>query len=409
MLIAVDGWQFPVTQILVVPGSAQQIAVTPQGNAFAVCVSGFDIWASRYNVSTGIWQAPTILSPGGNPVSIPQVSVDTAGNAYVVWRQTGITPRIYAAVYTVATNTWSAPTVISLIAAGTHVSPQVKALSVGTAIAIFGKTNFPLPGIWVNIYSAGAWGGAAQTYAVAQPLISCQLATAPNNTAFILWNETGGSLRAGRYSGGVWLAATTLNPVPNATSNPHIAMDGVGNAIAVWQQSDGTNQRITAAIYTAATDTWASYSYISDAGQNALNPQIAMNNAGQAIAVWSRFNGTYDIIQAVFYNPNTASWQTIQDVSPTGQPNTNPVIGIDRNGNAIAVWVVNSNGIQASNYSVSTQTWGSLQTLSNAGTVPQISMNVAGRAGVDWTNGSIIQALIYKPFPGFVGPYPACS
>ena len=81
----------------------------------------------------------------------------------------------------------------------------------------------------------------------------------------------------------------------NALS-PQIAIDAAGDAAAVWEHSNGTNTIIQSAsrpvggAFSAPID-------LSVAGQNALEPQIAIDAAGNAVAVWQRSDGTNGIIQ----------------------------------------------------------------------------------------------------------------
>ena len=77
---------------------------------------------------------------------------------------------------------------------------------------------------------------------------------------------------------------------------PQIAFDSSGNAMAVWTQSDGTRANIWANRYSAGTG-WGTAALIetSNAG-NAYNVQIAFDSSGNAMAVWQQSDGTRDNI-----------------------------------------------------------------------------------------------------------------
>ena len=68
-------------------------------------------------------------------------------------------------------------------------------------------------------------------------------------------------------------------------ASPQIAVDGSGNALAVWYQSDGTRTNIWANRFSAGAWGTAQLIETTNAGQ-ALFPQIAVNGIGNAIAVW---------------------------------------------------------------------------------------------------------------------------
>ena len=75
--------------------------------------------------------------------------------------------------------------------------------------------------------------------------------------------------------------------------DPQIAIDASGNALAVWYQ-DGdataaTRYDIWANRYTASTGLWGTATLIeTDNAGNALGPQIAFDASGNAIAVWQQ-------------------------------------------------------------------------------------------------------------------------
>lgn len=83
--------------------------------------------------------------------------------------------------------------------------------------------------------------------------------------------------------------------------HPRIAIDTAGNALAVWDQSDGTRYNIWANRYTAGSG-WGTAQLIetNNAGE-AYAPQIAIDTAGNALAVWQQSDGTRDNIWANRY------------------------------------------------------------------------------------------------------------
>ena len=98
---------------------------------------------------------------------------------------------------------------------------------------------------------------------------------------------------------GGWGAASLIE-ADNAGSafNPQIAVDGSGNALAVWQQFDGTNNNIWANRFTPAGGWGAPAMIETDNAGNALNPQIAVDGSGNALTVWQQVEGTRDNIWA---------------------------------------------------------------------------------------------------------------
>jgi hypothetical protein len=77
-------------------------------------------------------------------------------------------------------------------------------------------------------------------------------------------------------------------------------MDANGNAIAVWAQDDGPTMSIYANRYVAGTG-WQEAQLIEDGTGEARYPQIAMNASGNAIAVWEQYDGSAWSIYANVY------------------------------------------------------------------------------------------------------------
>ncbi len=90
-----------------------------------------------------------------------------------------------------------------------------------------------------------------------------------------------------------WGGAIGLQPGGPAGQMPEVAVDAAGNAIAVWLQQapgNGSHNELWSARYTAAGSAWgASLKLMTDAAaytQIGNNPQIAVNATGDAVVVW---------------------------------------------------------------------------------------------------------------------------
>jgi hypothetical protein len=121
--------------------------------------------------------------------------------------------------------------------------------------------------------------------------------------------------------------------------DPQVVVDSSGNSLTVWTRAQGATTRI-AARFRAADGTFSATQSISDLGTSAREPQVAIDPAGNAIAVWTRFDGTVDRVQAAYRPAGAAStFGTPQTISAAGINSSTPQISLDDNGKAIAVWV----------------------------------------------------------------------
>ena len=161
------------------------------------------------------------------------------------------------------------------------------------------------------------------------------------NSLFIWTRSDGTNLRIQarfRAADGTWGATQTISQSGRDASEPQVAFDPSGNAIAVWSQQDGSNSR-THAAFRPAGGSFGGDQTISPAGSNASAPQIAIDSTGKAIAVWYRFDGTVDRIQAAV-RPANGSFGSAETLSPPGFESFNPKVaaGPDADANGAVVW-----------------------------------------------------------------------
>ncbi len=108
-------------------------------------------------------------------------------------------------------------------------------------------------------------------------------------SATLLLNACSGtSDSSGSDSSSRWRTAELIENAPEDAENPQIAIDDSGDAMAVWAQ-EGSAYNIWANRYTTGGG-WdpdeANSIQVND--NESVNPQIAMNADGIALAVWSQ-------------------------------------------------------------------------------------------------------------------------
>ena len=133
-----------------------------------------------------------------------------------------------------------------------------------------------------------------------------------------------------------FLSAINISDAGQDGFEPDVAVDPSGNVIAVWTRSDGTNFRIQYSTRTAS-GSWAPSTTISDPGQSASNPDVAIDNTGNALVAWSRSDGTNIRIQAA-YRPSGGSFAAPLTISDPGFDATKPAIDFDNSGKALLTW-----------------------------------------------------------------------
>lgn len=345
--------------------SLAQVAVDDRGNAMAVwqqSESGnsgtkHNIWARRLSANTSQWGAPTLLESNTEPGSAdyPQIAMHHSGNAMVVWQQgDGTTGQIHASHYNASTLGWGTTTQVSGPSSASDIvqAAQVAMDGDGNAVVVWSQTTAggTMTGILSSRYSAsaGLWSMPKRIDASnAGDANVPQLAMDDGGNTTAVWLQYDGvlvNLGANRMnaSTGQWGTATLLETDNlGDASNAQIAMNASGDAIVVWDQSDGTLTHIFARHYSASMGKWsAATSLESDNQSNAFEPRIAMHTNGNATAVWGRIAAKTPGMRSNYYNASSGQWgsATSLPTSPADTPAGNAQIAMDGNGSVWAVW-----------------------------------------------------------------------
>jgi hypothetical protein len=134
----------------------------------------------------------------------------------------------------------------------------------------------------------------------------------------------------------VFLSAIDISDAGQDGFGPQVKIDSSGNVHSVWTRSDGANFRIQYSTRTPS-GAWSAPVNISDPGQGASNPQLAIDPSNNILAVWSRSDGTNLRIQAA-YKPSAGAFAAPVTVSDPGFDAFKPAVDMDGTGKAIAVW-----------------------------------------------------------------------
>ena len=97
----------------------------------------------------------------------------------------------------------------------------------------------------------------------------------------------------------VFLSAIDISDAGQDGFGPQVEIDARAMCIPYWTRSDGTIFRIQYSTRTPS-GAWSAPVNISDPGQDASKPQLAIDPSGNILAVWSRSDGTNLRIQAAY-------------------------------------------------------------------------------------------------------------
>jgi len=339
------------------------VAMDPYGNAMAVWSrfngTRWNSWASRYSVRSG-WEAAALIATNAGawaPNGMYQVwdgpldvAMDRDGNAMVVGvRSDGSRSSIWANRFVPGVG-WGTATLIETDDAGNASGAKVAMDADGNAVAVWSQSDGTLISIWANRYDADAgWGSATlietdDTGNASEP----DLAMDASGHAIAVWQSHGPRIWANRYSTkSGWETPTLVEEGESGAGLARVAMDGNGNAMAVWWAG---GEEIRASRY-AAGNGWEKSARIGNASTYvgfSILPDVAMDENGNAIAVWSRTGPRPYGAWANRFVPGVG-WGTETMISPTypyvtstssiGSLLVSPArVAMDAVGNAIAVW-----------------------------------------------------------------------
>ena len=134
-----------------------------------------------------------------------------------------------------------------------------------------------------------------------------------------------------------WLSPTDLSAAGQNAIEPQVAVDPQGDAVAIWKE-DGTPERVQSAERAAGGGTWSAPVDLSADGEDAHLPQLAVDAEDEAVAVWLRSDGSDEIAQGAVRTPGGV-WSTATDLSAAGNEADYPEVAVDPAGHAVAVGV----------------------------------------------------------------------
>ncbi|MFH7319979.1 hypothetical protein ACHHRT_05110 [Desulfurivibrio sp. D14AmB] len=392
--------------------------------------------------------------------ALPQIAMDDAGKVVAVWHGTDGDYKHIRANYFNGSS-WGEPERLSTYQSGNWAEqPRVAMDGSGNAVAIYHQLDTDNKYyIWANYFNGAAWSDAQQVYGasahspdvamgaashpiavwhqyVAQgggdstciyakqfngadwetdgaPIGTCsagnfayypRIARAGGGQAMAVWQQgVGGgftNIWANSFDGAAWGTAALIENINLYDAHaPQIAMNGSGQAMAIWRLSNGTRETVRARYFNGTA--WGTEATAIDFSLegNASNPRVVMDAAGQAIAVWEQLadNGRY-FIGANFFDGT--SWGTATRISldPLEIYDARyPQIAMDGSGNAMAIWHLSSGSEKLIVVSYFNGTsWDNaprnIGSSSPGPAGPQIAMNGAGRAMAVWFNNGNIQA-----------------
>jgi len=304
------------------------------------------------------WSLPYDVSEAGESAAECKIAMNDHDQAIALWRRFNGSEYVIQTAYSIdGGNSWSSPYDLSS-AAGQARSNQIAINQKGEAIAVWIRDN---GSDYVVQESHSPDGGMnwslAKDLSVVVPTLEArapQIAIDENSNAIAVWYRSNGTYNIIREShsfdaGDHWSPPQDLSlggPPGGNAFDPQIAFNNNSQAIVVWYRDDGSNRIVQETHSFDLGVNWTTppqdLSLGGPPGGDALLAGIAMNESGEAVAIWRRDNGTNIIIQESYSSDAGVNWSTPpQDLSLGGPPGGNadrPQVAMNDNGLVITIW-----------------------------------------------------------------------
>jgi hypothetical protein len=357
------------------------------------------------------WSAPVDLSAGRDPV----VALDASGGAVVAYTKGGFPNTIAQAVSRRSQSSgWDDP--VTLSSSGNVELTDLAVNAEGDVVA--GLMSFSGSGYVAEVAYRDA---ASPTWRPAVGL-SDPRGNSPRGTnvaidgvgnAVAVWVRAGPSAvnpvvvaSFRRASTGAWEAPVDLAG-PFADANPEVAMDPSGNAVAAWIATRADGNVVTESVqasFRAAGGTWTAPVALSTPTGLVRDLEVRMDRAGNALAAWIEVAiGDPASVQASFRPAGSAAWGPPADVSPTalGSYASGLDLALDAAGNAVAVW--GGGPIRAAIRPAASSAWQPSVDVAAPNTVfsAHVAMDGRGNALAIWVTGAVEAAELAGTGPVF--------
>lgn len=364
------------------------------------------------------WALATLLEGTDDGLAYNvRVATNGAGMAIFTWTQyTPSNDAIHARLFDLARG-WGEASLIQtdLSAPGDQAFPVMDAA--GNAVVTWISYGSPQQ-VWVARYEAASgWGKAVRIDTGADSADRARAAIDGAGNVMATWQQSDGTkndIWAARFVvGSGWGTAARIEAADGGAVQASVASDVAGNAVAVWAQTDAGVRKATVNRFVAGTG-WGTATIVDTNGAgNATVPYVAMGLDGRTVAIWTKSDGARTSTWSTFYSGATG-WSAPGLVETDDSTNTTAsAVAMDSSGEAIALFLrcgatcapwaarANASGVWEAPFTLG------LPGQSNSGP-PRLAMNSRGDAAAVWpqdTGGqSDTWATLFTPAGGWQSP-----
>ena len=176
-----------------------------------------------------------------------------------------------------------------------------------------------------------------------QNALDPQVDVAPDGEATVVWKRFDGfhylvQVRRIAPDGTADAAAQRLSESGQDAVEPAVAVAADGTATVVWSRFDGSDSIVQARRVEPGGTPAATTANLSALGESAIEPQVEVGPGGEATAIWNRFDGLNWIIQGQRLDADGVAAGGVLNFSAATRSAAEPELAVGANGVATAVW-----------------------------------------------------------------------
>jgi hypothetical protein len=259
---------------------------------------------------------------------------------------------------------------------------------------------------------AAPWTAAEQVSTPGTQTSFSKVGVDANGDATAIWARANGGNSvvetAYRPVAAGWEAPVELTQTTGGSANQaDLAVNPAGDAVAVWHKDLSGTERIEVASRPAG-GVWQPSVAVYSGAQGAETPSVSIDEAGDIVIVWRReFEGTH-VIEATYSLAGSGSWGAPVMIASTAVSAEAPDVAIGPTGTAVAVWQSSQGGVSVTDTSMLTLggSWSPLEALSLPATIteiPQVRSDAAGDFFAIWSRGeggNLVAEVTERPAGG---------
>jgi hypothetical protein len=280
--------------------------------------------------AAGSFSTPDVISPQpivkDEAAFIGGATIDGAGEATVVWTYKGEENNVVEAASRPVGGPFSAPVEVNpALAAGEDaVAPDIAADAAGDVTVVWLLATATADTIESADRVGAGFSSPDQLSESGTLSFAPQIAISPVGAATAIWLQSSSEpvIEAStRPAGGSFSSPVPVTQAAQSAEFAELAMNAHGDAVVVWDGAAGGEESVQASVRPSG-GAFSAPVGLSTPTPDLVHPVVAVDGLGDATALWLRSNGTNDIVQAAGYDADAPELRglSIPSAGTVGKP-----------------------------------------------------------------------------------------